>query len=127
MADGLQNMKTEKVLITGITLGLVLFSIFSLLDFDLYGGIASAILVGTTIGRLTDNNPVRYTIISIFAYNLIGWIIIALFDPDAKIVLGFENKAVVGLFISFILFMVVLYSIVGSFSALTVYTTKQHR
>ena len=121
-------MKTEKVLITGITLGLVLFSIFEILDFDLiYGGIVSAILVGVIIGRLTDNNPVRYTIISIFAYNLIGWIIIALFDPDAKIVLGFENKAVVGLFISFILFMVVLYSILGSFSALTAYTTKQHR
>lgn len=112
-------MKTEKALVTGTILGLALFSIVVLRDFDpISGGVVSAILVGMVIGRLADTNPVRCTIDSIFAYNLIFWVIIALFDPDARIVLGFEDKMVAALFISFIITMIVLYSILGSFSAL---------
>ena len=111
-------MKTEKALVIGTILGLTLFSIVVLRDFDLiYGGIISAILVGMVIGRLTDTNPVRCTIISIFVYNLIFWVVIALFDPDARIVLEFGNKMVVAVFIGFILTTIVLYSIVGSLSA----------
>jgi hypothetical protein len=117
-------MKTEKVLITGITLGLVLFSIFSLLDFDLYGGIASAILVGMTIGRLTDNNPVKYTIISIFAYNLIAFTMEALFDPNTEILFESEYKMVLGVFIGFMIIMIIFYSIIGSFSAFVTYNMR---
>ena len=112
-------MKIEKALVTGTILGLTLFSVVVLRDFDpISGGVVSAILVGMVIGRLADANPVRCTINSIFAYNLIFWVIIALFDPDAMIVLGFEDKMVAALFISFIITMIVLYSILGSFSAL---------
>ena len=82
------------------------------------GGVVSAILIGMVIGRLVDTNPVRCTINSIFAYNLIVWVIIALFYPGARIVLGFEDKMVAALFISFIITIIVLYSIIGSFSAL---------
>ena len=111
-------MKTEKALVIGIILGLALCSIVVLRDFDLiYGGIISAILVGMVIGRLADTNPVRCTINSIFACNLIFWAIIALFDPDAMIVLEFGNKMVVAVLIGFILTTIVLYSIIGSFSA----------
>lgn len=111
-------MKTEKALVTGTILGLALCSIFVLRDFDLiYGGIISAILVGIVIGRLADTDPVKCAIIAIFTYNLIFWAIIDLFDPDARIVLEFGNKAVVGVFIGFILSLIGIYSIIGSFSA----------
>jgi len=113
-------MKIEKALVIGTILGLTLtlFSIFVLVDFDwMCLGAISAILVGILIGRLTDASPVRYTILSIFTYNLLVWVIIALFDPDARIVLEFGNKAVVGVFIGFILSLIGIYSIIGSFSA----------
>ena len=112
-------MKIKKALVTGTILGLAIFGTIVLRDFyPLSGGVVSAILVGTVIGRLADTNPVRCTINSIFAYNIVVWVIIALFDPDARIVLGFEDKMVAALFVSFIILMIVLYSILGSFSAL---------
>ena len=112
-------METEKALVTGSILGLALFSIVVLRAFDpISGGVVSAILIGMVIGRLADTNPVRCTINSIFAYNLIVWVIIALFYPGARIVLGFEDKMVAALFISFIITIIVLCSIIGSFSAL---------
>ncbi|KAF5416247.1 MAG: hypothetical protein C5S48_03510 [Candidatus Methanogaster sp.] len=114
------TIKIEKALVIGTTLGLALtlFSIFVLVDSDwMCWGAITAILVGILVGRLADASPVRYTIHSIFTYNLLVWTIIALFDPDARIVLEFGNKAVVGLFIGFILSLIGIYSIIGAFSA----------
>ena len=113
-------MKIEKALVMGTILGLTLtlFSIFVLVDSDwMCWGAISAILVGILIGRLADASPVRCTILSIFTYNLLVWVIIALFDPDARIVLEFGNIAVVGVFIGFILSLIGIYSILGSSSA----------
>ncbi len=90
-------------------------------------GAISAILVGILIGRLADAGPVRYTVLSIFTYNLLVWVIIALFDPDARIVLGFGNKAVVGVFIGFILSLIGIYSIIGAFSAFVTRKTSHCR
>ena len=123
-------MKIEKALVMGTILGLALtlFSICVLVDFDwMCGGAISAILVGILIGRLADTNPVRCTILSIFTYNLLVWVIIALFDPDARIVLEFGNKAVVGVFIAFILSLIGIYSIIGSFSAFVTRKTSHCR
>jgi len=123
-------MKAEKALVIGTILGLALtlFSIVVLVDFDwMFRGAISAIIVGIFIGRLTDANPVRCTIISIFAYNLLVWVIIGLFDSDAKIVLEFGNKAVVGVFIGFILSLIGIYSIIGSFSAFLARKTSHCR
>jgi hypothetical protein len=120
-------MKTTKVLATGIIFGLVLSGIFSILDFDTtYGGLVGAILVGTIIGRLVDEGPIRHGFISIFAYNLIAFAMLALFDPDAKIVFGLapEYKAVVGLFVGFMIIVIVFYSIIGSFSAFVTYNMR---
>ena len=122
-------MKTKKVLIIGIILGLVLFGIFYL--WDLFGpisqGTISAILVGVTIGLLIDNNPIKYTFISIVTYNLIAWIAIAIFDPEAEIVLGSGKTAVIGVFIGFIVIMIGLFSIIGSFSAFVTYNLRKNR
>jgi len=99
-------MKTTKVLAIGVIFGLVLSGIFSILEFDTtYGGLIGAILVGIITGRLVDDDPIRHGFISISAYNLIAFAILALFDPDAKIVFGLasEYKAVVGLFVGFIM------------------------
>ena len=117
-------MKTAKVLITGIISGLALLGIFSLLSID--GGIIVAIIVGVITGRLIDDDPIRYTFISILTYNLIASIIVALFNPDAKIVLGLasEYKAAVGLFIGFVILIIVFYSIIGSFSAFVAYNMR---
>jgi len=120
-------MKTEKVIITGIIFGLVLFSIFSFLGFDLWGGVIAAIFIGMTVGWLTDNNPMRYTIISVFVYNLIAWTLRALFDPDAQFVLGYEHKSITVLFIGFIIIMIVFYSIIGSFSAFVTYSLRKNK
>lgn len=120
-------MKTAKVLITGIISGLALLGIFSLLSID--GGIIVAIIVGVITGRLIDDDPMRYTFISISTYNLIASIIVALFDPDAKIVLGLasEYKAVVGLFIGVVILMIIFYSIIGSFSAFVAYNMRSDK
>ena len=121
-------METEKALVTGSILGLALFSIVVLRAFDpISGGVVSAILIGMVIGRLADAKPIRCTINSIFAYNLIVWVIIALFDPDARIVLEFGNKAVVGVFIGFILSLIGIYSIIGSFSAFVTRKMSHYR
>ena len=123
-------MKTTKVLATGIIFGLALSGIFSILDFDtIYGGLIGAIIVGVITGRLIDDDPMRYTFISISTYNLIASIIVALFDPDAKIVLGLasEYKAVVGLFIGVVILMIVFYSIIGSFSAFVAYNMRSDK
>jgi hypothetical protein len=118
-------MRTIKVLITGIISGLALFGIFSLLLFDtIYGGVIGAILVGMIIGRLTDNNPMRYTIISIFAYNLIAYTITVLFDPNTDILFESEYKMVLGVFVGFMIIMIVFYSIIGSFSAFVTYNMR---
>jgi len=123
-------MKIEKALVVGTILGLTLtlFSIFVLVDSDwMCWGAISAILVGILIGRLADASPVRHTILSIFTYNLLVWVIIALFDPDARIVLEFGNKAVIGVFIGFILSLIGIYSIIGSFSAFVARKTSHCR
>lgn len=112
---------------TGIIFGLVLFGIFSFLDLNLYWGSVAAIFVGMTVGWLTENKPVKYTIISVSAYNLIAWTLIALFDPDAQIVLGYEHKSITGLFIGFIIILIVFYSIIGSFSAFVAYNLKRKK
>ena len=120
----------EKALVMGTILGLTLtlFSVFALVDSDwMYWGAISAILVGILIGRLADTNPVRCTILSIVTYNLLVWVIIALFDPDARIVLEFGNQAVVGVFIGFILSLISIYSIIGSFSAFVTYKASHCR
>ncbi len=80
-----------------------------------------------TVGWLTDNNPMRYTIISVAMYNLIAWTLTALFDPVAQFVLGYEDKKTAGLFIGFIIIMVVFYSIIGSFSAYVTYNLRKNR
>jgi len=123
-------MKIEKALVIGTIVGLTLtlFSIFVLVDFDwICGGAISAIIVGMLIGRLADTNPVRCAILSIFTYNLVFWAIFALFDSDAKIVLEFENKAVVGVFIGFILSLIGIYSIIGSLGAFVACKTSHCR
>ncbi len=121
-------MKTKKVLVIAIILGLVLSSIFYLwnLSGTISNGTISAILVGITIGLLIDNNPIRYTFISIIIYNLLAWTAIAIFDPEAEIVLGY-GKAVVGVFIGFIVIMICLFSIIGSFSAFVTYNLRKNR
>jgi len=123
-------MKTTKVLAIGVIFGLVLSGIFSILEFDTtYGGFIGAILVGIITGRLVDDGPIRHGFISISTYNLIAFAILALFDPDAKIVFGLasEYKAVVGLFVGFIILMIVFYSIIGSFSAFVAYNMRSDK
>jgi len=118
------TMKTAKVLIIGIISGLALLGIFSLLPID--GGIIVAIIVGVITGRLIDGDPMKYTFISTSTYNLIASIVVALFDPGAKIVLGLasEYKAVVGLLIGVVIIMIVFYSLIGSFSAFVAYNMR---
>lgn len=122
-------MKNEKVLIIGIILGLVLFSIFYLWDLSgpISQGTISAILVGITIGLLIDNNPIRHTFISIIIYNLIAWIAITIFDREAEIVLGSGKAAAIGVFIGFIVIMIGLFSIIGSFSAFVTYNLRKNK
>ncbi len=121
-------MKTTKVLATGIIFGLALSGIFSILDFDtIYGGLIGAILVGIITGRLVDDGPIRHAFISISAYNLIAFAMLALFDPDAKIVWGCGNRAVVGVFVGFMIIMIVFYSIIGSFSAFVAYNMRSNK
>jgi len=124
-----KNMKNEKVLIIGIILGLVIFGILELLNISgtISRGTISAILVGITIGLLIDNNPIRHTFISIVISNLIAWTAIAIFDPEAEIVLGYGKAAVVGVFIGFIVIMIGLFSIIGSFSAFVTYNLRKNR
>ena len=118
-------MKTTKVLATGIVFGLALFGIFSLLSFDtIYGGVIGAILVGMIVGRLIDANPIRHTFISISTYNLIAYTITFLFDPNTEILFESENKMVLGVFIGFIMIMIIFYSIIGSFSAFVTYNMR---
>ncbi|CAG0959846.1 MAG: hypothetical protein MPEBLZ_04014 [Candidatus Methanoperedens nitroreducens] len=121
-------MKNEKVLIIGIILGLVIFGILELLNISgtISRGTISAILVGITIGLLIDNNPIRHTFISISIYNLIAWTAIAIFDPEADILFG-SGKAVVGVFIGFMVIMIGLFSIIGSFSAFVTYNLRKNR
>jgi len=117
-------MKAGKVLLTGIIFGIILFSTFSLLDIDpIYGGIVGAILVGAIVGKITDITPIKYASISIFIYNVIVWSAIFLFTSEGRIVLGHE-KAATGIFIGFIMFSIIFYSIIGSFSAFATYNLK---
>lgn len=119
------TMKTIKVLIIGIISGLALFGIFSLLSFDtIYGGVIGAILVGMIIGRLIDDNPIRHTFISISTYNLIAYTITVLFDPNTDILFESEYKMVLGVFIGFMIIMIIFYSIIGSFSAFVTYNMR---
>jgi hypothetical protein len=120
-------MKTEKVITTGIIFGLVLSSILIFLDIGLYGGGIAAIIIGMTVGWLIENKPVKYTMISVSAYNLIVWTLIMLFDTDAKFVLGYEHKSITALFIGFIIIMIVFYSIIGSVGALITYKLKKNK
>ena len=137
-------MKTTKVLATGIIFGLALYGIFSLLGFGtiydtiyvlllwffscfdfsvfsssdfntIYGGVICAILVGIITGRLVDDGPISHAFVSISAYNLIAFAIMASFDPHD---LG------VGIFVGFMMIMTVLYSIIGSFSAFVAYNIR---
>ncbi|ABE52936.1 hypothetical protein [Methanococcoides burtonii] len=117
-------MKTEKVLLTGILFGMILFGIFSLLEIDpTYGGIVGAILVGIIIGKIADKTPVKYAVISIFTYNLIGWVTTFLFTLEGKTILGYGG-GVTGVFLGFILIMTIFYSIIGSISAFVTYNMK---
>jgi len=121
-------MKTKKVLATGIIFGLALYGIFSLLGFDtIYGGVICGILVGIITGRLVYDGPIRHAFISISTYNIIAFAMLALFDPDAKIVLGYRDVAIVGIFVGFIIIMTVLYSIIGSFSAFVAYNIRTEK
>ena len=121
-------MKNEKVLIIGIILGLVIFGILELLNISgtLSRGLISAIFMGITIGSLIDNNPIRYAFISTIISNLIAWTAIAIFDPDTDIVFG-SGKAVVGVFIGFMVIMIGLFSIIGSFSAFVTYNLRKSK
>jgi len=125
----MDTMKTKKVIVIGIILGLVLFGIFYIWDLSgpISQGTISAILVGVTIGLLIDNNPIRHTFISIAIYNLITWTAIAIFDPEAEIILGYGKAAVIGVFIGFIVIMTGLFSIIGSFSAFVTYNLRKNR
>ncbi|MDY0388201.1 MAG: hypothetical protein RBT65_13990 [Methanolobus sp.] len=120
-------MKTKKVLLTGILLGIILFGIFSLLDIDsIYGGIVSAILVGIIIGKMIAKNPVKYAFISIFIYNIIGWILIFLFTSEGQIIIGHSPEAA-GIFVGFVIITTIFYSIIGSFSAFVAYNLKTNK
>jgi hypothetical protein len=120
-------MKTTKVLATGIIFGLALYGIFIILDFTIYGGFIGAILVGIITGRLVDDGPIRYGFISISIYNLIAFAMLALFDPSTKLVWRCGDRAVVGLFVGFMILMIVFYSIIGSFSAFVAYNMRSDK
>ncbi|MCK5466583.1 hypothetical protein KAI56_03780 [Candidatus Parcubacteria bacterium] len=120
-------MDTKKLLSIGIVTGLIIIVIFSYFNFGFYDGVIAAIIVGVIIAREADNSPIKYTVISILAYNMIYWTIMAFFDQDMKMVLGYENKAIPGLFVGTIIIMIILFSFIGSFSAFVVYNLKKSK
>ncbi|HII01896.1 TPA: hypothetical protein HA351_09715 [Methanosarcinaceae archaeon] len=110
-------MKTGDLSFTGILIGLVLFGLSDLLAIGpIYGGVIGAIIVGIFVGKIMGKGSVKYAFLSIFAYNLIAWVLTFLFTSDGKLVLQSDGPSM-SVFIGSLLVLVFFYSIIGSFGA----------
>jgi hypothetical protein len=122
-------MKTKILLITGILIGLLLFTFFNYLSINpIYGEIGSAIIVGTIFGKKIKNGSGKYAFYLIFTYSLIAWILTFLFTPDGRIALQYGGE---GLFIifGFLLILFLFYSMIGSLTAFVAFktSTRKHK
>ncbi len=120
-------MNTKKLLSIGIVTGLIIVITFNYFDLEWYGGIIAAIIVGAIVARQADNSPIKYTIISVLAYNMIRWTITAFFDQDMKMIFGYENKAILGLFVGAVIIEIIFFLIIGAFSAFVVYNLRKEK
>ncbi len=120
-------MKTRNSLLIGTLIGLVLFGFFEFLGLDqTYGGIISALIVGTLIGKTIGKGSEKYAFFSIFTYNLIGWILVFLLTSDGKIALQYGGIALSAL-VGMLLIMVFFYSIIGSFAAFVAFNLSRNK
>jgi len=104
-------------LLLGIMVGLVIFGFFDFLGFDpTYGGIIGAVIIGALMGTTIGKGSEKYAFFSIFAYNLIAWILTFLFTSDGNLMLQYGGIAI-PVVIGVLLIMVFFYSIIGSFGA----------
>lgn len=104
-------------MLIGIVIGLLLFGFFEFLGLDpRYGGIISAVIVGTLIGKTIGKGSEKYAFFSIFTYNLIGWIFLFLFTSDGKLALQYGSISLFVL-IGFAVIMIFFYSTIGFFGA----------
>lgn len=110
-------MRTRKLLLTGILIGLLLFGFFNYLSIDpIYGGIIGAVIVGILIGKTIGRGSEKYAFFSIFTYSLIEWILTFLFTSDGRLVLHYGDLALYA-YIGFLLVMIFFDSIIGFFMA----------
>jgi hypothetical protein len=108
-------MKDKYIIITTIFVGLAIFELFEITgNSPIPGGILAAIITGVLLGKKLETDSIKYTLLSIFIYNTLGWILIFLITPDGKAVV---QSGTLLIFTGFILVSVLIYAVIGSFAA----------